>query len=103
MEEQIFIAIITNTRRDLEISVRHFGWVSNLFVNFITGIAYVLMRVQYPKCACGPYCKLGPICNGVYIFVEVSFYISACNPFNVSIAILNEYNLFTTCISCMYH
>ena len=33
------------------------------------------MRVQYPKCAYGPYCKLNPIKNGVYILVEVSFYI----------------------------
>ena len=33
------------------------------------------MRVQYPKCAYGPYCKLNPIKNGVYISVEVSFYI----------------------------
>ena len=33
------------------------------------------MRVQYPKCAYGPYCLLNPIKNGVYILVEVSFYI----------------------------
>ena len=32
------------------------------------------MRVQYPKCAYGPYCKLNLIQNGVYILVEVSFY-----------------------------
>ena len=31
------------------------------------------MRVQYPKCAYGPYCELNPIQNGVYILVEVSF------------------------------
>ena len=35
------------------------------------------MRVQYPKCAYGPYCKLNPIPNGVYILVEVSFYIQS--------------------------
>ena len=34
------------------------------------------MRVQYPKCAYGPYCLLNLIKNGVYILVEVSFYIS---------------------------
>ena len=33
------------------------------------------MRVQYPKCAYGPYCKLNPIQNGVYILVEVSIHI----------------------------
>ena len=32
-----------------------------------------LTRVQYPKCAYGPYWKLNPIENGVYIWVEVSF------------------------------
>ena len=26
------------------------------------------------KCAYGPYCKLNPFKNGVYILVEVSFY-----------------------------
>ena len=31
------------------------------------------MRVQYPKCAYGPYCELNPFYNGVYIWVEVSF------------------------------
>ena len=35
------------------------------------------MRVQYPKYAYGPYCLLNPIYNGVYILVEVSFYISS--------------------------
>ena len=34
------------------------------------------MRVQYPKCANGPYCWFNPIENGVYILVEVSFYIA---------------------------
>ena len=34
------------------------------------------MRVQYPKCVYGPYCLLDPYKNGVYILVEVSFYIS---------------------------
>ena len=32
-----------------------------------------LTKVQYPKCAYGPYCELNPIQNGVYIYVEVSF------------------------------
>ena len=31
------------------------------------------MRVQYAKCAYGPYCKLNPIKNGVYILVEIFF------------------------------
>ena len=35
-----------------------------------------LTRVQYPKCAYGPYCLLNPIQNGVYILVQVSFYIT---------------------------
>ena len=34
------------------------------------------MRVQYPKCAYGIYCKLNPIKIGVSILREVSFYIS---------------------------
>ena len=34
------------------------------------------MRVQYLQCAYGPYCKLNPIKNDVYILVEVSFYIT---------------------------
>ena len=33
------------------------------------------MRVQYPKCAHGPYCLFNPIQNGVYILAEVSFHI----------------------------
>ena len=33
------------------------------------------MRVQYLKCAYGPYYKLNSIQNGVYILEEVSFYI----------------------------
>ena len=31
------------------------------------------MRVQYPKCAYGPYRLCNPIKNGVYILVEVFF------------------------------
>ena len=35
-----------------------------------------LIRIQYPKWAYDPYCKFNPILkNGVYILVEVSFYI----------------------------
>ena len=35
------------------------------------------MRVKYTKCAYGPYCEFNPIQNGVYILVEISFYISS--------------------------
>ena len=34
------------------------------------------MIVQYPKWAYGSYCLLDPIKNGVYIWVEVSFYLN---------------------------
>ena len=44
------------------------------FLNFIVWLGS-LMRVQYPKCAYGPYCKLNPIKNGVYILVESLFII----------------------------
>ena len=35
------------------------------------------MRVQYPKCAYGPYRSFNPIKNGVYILVEVSIWIES--------------------------
>ena len=34
------------------------------------------MRVQFPKCAYGPYCWLNPIQNGAYILIQVYFLIS---------------------------
>ena len=34
-----------------------------------------IFSFQYPKCAYGPNCKLKLIQNGVYILIEVSFYI----------------------------
>ena len=32
-----------------------------------------MMRVQYPKCAYGPYCSSNPIKNGVYILICLFF------------------------------
>ena len=42
--------------------------------------ALTLTRVQYPKCAYGPYLKFNPIKNGVYILVEVSIWIIKLKP-----------------------
>ena len=38
------------------------------------------MKVQYPKCAYGPYCSLNPIGNGLYILEAVSSYIIDIDP-----------------------
>ena len=43
------------------------------------------MRVQYPKFAYGPYYELNPNKTGVYILVEVSFYIQTPKYMNISI------------------
>ena len=60
----------------LQLVLTLFGQYFPFFETTLFGQGF-LMRVQYPKCAYGPYCLFNPIENGAYILVEVSFYISS--------------------------
>ena len=52
------------------------------------------MRVQYPKCAYGPYRLIKSDKNGVYILVKVSVYITVpCKPLiSLSLKVFQKYD-----------
>ena len=63
----------------LFISIRDSLRIRSLFLQLKNTDEFTgsLTRFQYPKCEYGPYCKIHPIKNGVYIWVEVSIYITS--------------------------
>ena len=66
-KEEIWLSPMTNAPTLTEKSKKQRDNIKNATKNFDYTTIADLTRVQYPKCAYGPLCKLNPILNGVYI------------------------------------